>query len=212
MGMDWMWEDQIQLCLSESGPGMQGAGWGLNESRVSEDDQEKTVTVWGLGLSFWDLLSGGVPLSWGLLSKLSCFSGKEGRLSDSGQGPSWTGFLQHVCQAVVPAYNPRDAGREEIHLVWFIIHRPLSLRIKGPEPWAASWTTTAFALHLSSDPPLQLSVSSGVLKGSFLSPESFHPPDKKPMKAVLNLQPLCLSSEMSVSAAAHAAGCCCLSL
>ena len=50
MGMDWMWEDQIQLCLSESGPGMQGAGWGLNESRVSEDDQEKTVTVWGLGL------------------------------------------------------------------------------------------------------------------------------------------------------------------
>lgn len=52
MGMDWMWEDQIQLCLSESGPGVQGAGWDLNESRVSEDDEEKTVTVWGLGLSF----------------------------------------------------------------------------------------------------------------------------------------------------------------
>lgn len=52
MGMNWMWEDQIQLRLSESGPGMQGAGWGLNESRVSEDDREKTATVWGLGLSF----------------------------------------------------------------------------------------------------------------------------------------------------------------
>lgn len=155
---------------------------------------------------------GGAPLSWGLLSKLSCFSGKEGRLSDSGQGPSWTGFLQHVCQAVVPAYNPRDAGREEIHLVWFIIHRPLSLRIKGPAPWAASWTTAAFALHLWSDPPLQLSVSSGVLRVSFLSPKSFHPPDKKPMKAVLKLQPLCLSSETSVPAAARAAGSCCLSL
>lgn len=51
MGMDWMWEDQIQLCLSESGPVMQGAGWGPNKSRVSED-QEKTATVWGLGISF----------------------------------------------------------------------------------------------------------------------------------------------------------------
>ena len=52
MGMDWMWEDQIQLCLSDSGPRMPGAGCGHNKSRVSEDDQEKTATVWGLGMSF----------------------------------------------------------------------------------------------------------------------------------------------------------------
>ena len=48
---------------------------------------------------------------------------------------------------------PGDLGGEEIHLVWFITHRLVSLRIKGPVPWAASWTTTAFALPLSSDPP-----------------------------------------------------------
>lgn len=52
MGMDWMWEDQIQLRLSESSPVMQGAGWDPNKSRVSEDDQEKRATVWGLGISF----------------------------------------------------------------------------------------------------------------------------------------------------------------
>lgn len=77
---------------------------------------------------------------------------REGCLTPSKVLPGMASRGMHVKQWSLHT-TPQDLGREEIHLVWFIIHRLSSLRIKGPEPWAASWTTTAFAVHLSSDPP-----------------------------------------------------------
>lgn len=120
----------------------------------------------------------GAPLSWeGLLSRSSCLS-EEGRLSDSGQGPSWRWLLAACVSSSGRHTTPETAGEGKKSSC--LVHYPQDVVLENKRARALGCFLDHSRLRSPSHPDLPLTTVCliWVLKGSFLLLESFHPPDK----------------------------------